>query len=528
MENNETNINDNEQINSIKLEKSNKKKKRIIIIILVILFVLVALVSTYFILFKDKEKTTNTQTTNKYAEYRLSGNSIEDFDLYFLKLENLETNKVYSPLSIKYALEMLQDGATGDTKNQISNIVGEYKAQKYENNANMSLANALFVKDTYKDNIKENYVNTLSNKYNASVIYDSFQTPNTINSWVRKNTFNLIDNVVENVSDKDFILTNSLAINMDWVKVLQQEAENYKVDYVYEDFFRNILSLREWSYPPLKFNNNSMTASSVQIGADVNKYDIVKELGEEEIINTVTEEYNKWLAGGAEGACDEIETLEEYLDGYIERIDSNYNKISSSTDFSFYVDDNVKVFAKDLKKYNNTTLQYVAIMPKSESLSNYINNIKAKDVDKLIRSLKTIELSNFKEGVITTITGFIPMFDFEYDLDLVKDLKTLGITDVFNDNADLSNITSDKAFINDVSHKSNIKFTNEGIKASAATEVGGSGGGSCGFDYNFKVPVETIDLTFDNPYMFIIRDKDSGEVWFTGTVYEPLKYVSIK
>jgi len=24
--------------------------------------------------------------------------------------------------------------------------------------------------------------------------------------------------------------------------------------------------------------------------------------------------------------------------------------------------------------------------------------------------------------------------------------------------------------------------------------------------------------------MFIIRDKDTGDVWFTGTVYEPLGY----
>ena len=36
------------------------------------------------------------------------------------------------------------------------------------------------------------------------------------------------------------------------------------------------------------------------------------------------------------------------------------------------------------------------------------------------------------------------------------------------------------------------------------------------------VPVEEIDLTFDKPFLFIIRDKETGEVWFAGTVYEPL------
>ena len=37
-------------------------------------------------------------------------------------------------------------------------------------------------------------------------------------------------------------------------------------------------------------------------------------------------------------------------------------------------------------------------------------------------------------------------------------------------------------------------------------------------------PIEEIDLTFDKPYMFIVRDKETGEVWFVGTVYEPLSW----
>ena len=57
--------------------------------------------------------------------------------------------------------------------------------------------------------------------------------------------------------------------------------------------------------------------------------------------------------------------------------------------------------------------------------------------------------------------------------------------------------------------------------------MGGRGAAGCGFVYNFDVPVEVIDLTFDKPYMFIIRDKNTGEVWFVGTVYEPTKYESM-
>ena len=42
--------------------------------------------------------------------------------------------------------------------------------------------------------------------------------------------------------------------------------------------------------------------------------------------------------------------------------------------------------------------------------------------------------------------------------------------------------------------------------------------------YIYDVPIEDIDLSFDKLYMFVIRDKDTGDVWLTGTVYEPLKW----
>lgn len=213
------------------------------------------------------------------------------------------------------------------------------------------------------------------------------------------------------------------------------------------------------------------------------------------------------------------------LDKYIKELSANYQTISSSTDFEFYVDDNVKVFAKDLKKYNGTTLQYIGIMPTNETLSNYINNTNANSLSELIGKIKPLAFDSFKDGVITDVHGYIPLFKFDYKLNLVKDLNTLGITDVFDsEKANLSNLTTDNAYIGDATHKATIDFSNDGIKAGAFTAGGGAGAGGCGYDYLFDVPVLKIDLTFDKPYMFIIRDKDTNEVWFAGTVYEPTEY----
>ena len=84
-------------------------------------------------------------------------------------------------------------------------------------------------------------------------------------------------------------------------------------------------------------------------------------------------------------------------------------------------------------------------------------------------------------------------------------------------------ITSDKAYITDASHSANIEFSNDGIKAAAATIVGGAGDATDpNFDYFFEIPIEKIDLTFDKPFMYLIRDKETGEIWFAGTVYEPI------
>ena len=84
-------------------------------------------------------------------------------------------------------------------------------------------------------------------------------------------------------------------------------------------------------------------------------------------------------------------------------------------------------------------------------------------------------------------------------------------------------IENTSSYISTALHKANIEFTEDGIKAAAVTLMGGLGAGSP-FDYYFDVPVEEIDMTFDNPYMFLIRDKETGETWFAGTVYEPLSW----
>ena len=121
-----------------------------------------------------------SKESEEQVKNKIVGHKLCDFDLSFLKEENKEENKVYSPLSIKAALKMLEEGATGESKKQISNYIGEYTPTKYVSNSNMAFANAIFVRDSFT--IKDTYKSTLKSKYNAEAISDSFKSASNVNS----------------------------------------------------------------------------------------------------------------------------------------------------------------------------------------------------------------------------------------------------------------------------------------------------------------------------------------------------------
>ncbi len=514
--------------------KTKKKKKPILVIFIILLLLGVIGYGVYSYLQKEKPKSIKTSKTKVESKYTMNGNDLQDFDLYFLQIENAKTNKIYSPLSIKYALEMLSEGASGETKEQIDAVIGKYESKKYTNSANMSLANAMFIKDSMKDSINESYINNLKDKYNAEVIYDPFTSATNANNWISEKTFKLINNLLtdETVAPLDFMLINALAIDMEWNYKIQWEAneskvenKNYRVNFKHEKYTDYVPMIENKSeFSTIDFNNGSSKVKAAQIGATINNYDIIKELGEDNIRKEIEAKYREYLKDPHCGEETSEEAIKKYVDSYISDISENYKFVDYSTDFEFYTDDTVKVFAKDLKTYDNTTLQYIGIMPIAVDLETYIKDASAKSINILLGKIKPLVLDSFEYGKVYKIKGFIPFFSYEYELKLMDDLKSLGIKDVFeHSKADLSKMTgvSGEA-IEEAIHKSNIKFTNDGIKASAATVMGGMGSAACdSFDYLYDVPVEEIDLTFDKPYMYLIRDKATGEVWFTGTVYEP-------
>ena len=95
------------------------------------------LVSTLFIMLtacsSDKNKEQEEIEKGPVIELdAMQSNALSDFDLVFLQLDNDKTNKVYSPISIKYALGMLLEGANGESYKQIADVLGTYTFKKYK------------------------------------------------------------------------------------------------------------------------------------------------------------------------------------------------------------------------------------------------------------------------------------------------------------------------------------------------------------------------------------------------------------
>lgn len=120
-----------------------------------------------------------------------------------------------------------------------------------------------------------------------------------------------------------------------------------------------------------------------------------------------------------------------------------------------------------------------------------------------------IWMNNFqeKEGILV-----MPKFKIEYGKKLNSTLKKLGMEVAFiGGKADFTKIAPD-LFISEVIHKSYIEVNEEGTEAAAVTEVG--------IAKTAMPKDERFYMEVNKPFFFAIRDKQTGEVLFMGTVQE--------
>ncbi len=107
---------------------------------------------------------------------------------------------------------------------------------------------------------------------------------------------------------------------------------------------------------------------------------------------------------------------------------------------------------------------------------------------------------------------YFPKFKFETKYELNNNLINMGMPSAFGD-ADFSGMTGKRdLFISKVIHKAFIEVNEQGTEAAAATGV---------IMKRTSAPTETPIFRADHPFIFIIQEKDTGNILFLGRIENP-------
>lgn len=144
-------------------------------------------------------------------------------------------NTMISPMSVSLALAMLYNGAEGQTKEQMQQMLRKagltpddlnqsYKdlvaaLVSHDPKVALSIANAIYYRNTFS--VKNSFITTNQNYYQAEVQGLDFskeaETLQTVNDWVKTNTNGKIDKIIDQVrSETIMYLLNAIYFNGEW------------------------------------------------------------------------------------------------------------------------------------------------------------------------------------------------------------------------------------------------------------------------------------------------------------------------
>ncbi|XP_030594138.1 heparin cofactor 2 [Archocentrus centrarchus] len=103
----------------------------------------------------------------------------------------------------------------------------------------------------------------------------------------------------------------------------------------------------------------------------------------------------------------------------------------------------------------------------------------------------------------------LPRFKLEQNYDLIGSLKKIGLTDMFQESADFTGMTSEKVSMNWLKHQGTITVNEEGTEAAALTQVG------------FMPLSSQIRFVVDHPFLFLIYEHRTECLVFMGRVVNP-------
>jgi serpin B len=153
--------------------------------------------------------------------------------------------------------------------------------------------------------------------------------------------------------------------------------------------------------------------------------------------------------------------------------------------------------------YDGGELSMLILLPEIDEFPDFESQLDAERLDAIIADLES-------QKVLLTM----PKFEFRSSFGLKDALSAMGMADAFSGNADFSGMTGNyELFISDVIHQAFVSVDEAGTEAAAATAVI--------MPTSAPEPTEPIEVTIDSPFIFLIRDIETGAIVFLGRVLDP-------
>lgn len=153
--------------------------------------------------------------------------------------------------------------------------------------------------------------------------------------------------------------------------------------------------------------------------------------------------------------------------------------------------------------YKGDRFAMVVIMPRTGGFEEFAAHVDWQGLDSILASLKGGRLDLR-----------IPSFGVRSTPGMTEALKAMGMKTAFTSGADFSGIAEGDWWIADVAQKAFIEVDEHGTEAAAASGVTMAGASS-------TTTVPPPEMTIDHPFVYLIRDVQSGTILFIGQVVDP-------
>jgi serpin B len=152
--------------------------------------------------------------------------------------------------------------------------------------------------------------------------------------------------------------------------------------------------------------------------------------------------------------------------------------------------------------YDGNELSMVILLPEAGQFQAFEEGLQSQQVCDIISGLQP-----------SPVALTMPKFEFDSEFSLKDTLAGMGMPIAFSGAADFSGMTGTlDLHITAVLHKAFVSVDEAGTEATAATAV---------IVGESAMPGQPVEVTIDRPFIFLIRDIETGAILFVGRVMNP-------